>query len=262
VSADAKRRLRTALLAAACLAAAQPATAERLIASLTNHRVLITSNFAGEQLVLFGAVERDAASATRGGPYDIVATITGPRESLRVRRKSRVLGIWVNTASRTFVDPPSYLAVLSSRPLDAITTADTQRRLQLGITNFQLPEFVNNDIGAVSEDPFRVALTRLMQGRDLYSEEPNAVTFLTPTLFRAAVPLPAQAPIGDYDVDVKLFADGAMVARSASAFEIVKVGFEQLVVDAAREHALLYGLATALMALVTGWFASVVFRRD
>jgi len=25
---------------------------------------------------------------------------------------------------------------------------------------------------------------------------------------------------------------------------------------------LLYGIATAMMALLTGWFASVVFRRD
>ena len=30
----------------------------------------------------------------------------------------------------------------------------------------------------------------------------------------------------------------------------------------AREHGFLYGLATALLAVLTGWFASVVFRRD
>jgi hypothetical protein len=33
-------------------------------------------------------------------------------------------------------------------------------------------------------------------------------------------------------------------------------------VDAALEHGLLYGLATAMMALLTGWIASVAFRRD
>jgi uncharacterized protein (TIGR02186 family) len=53
-----------------------------------------------------------------------------------------------------------------------------------------------------------------------------------------------------------------MIGRTDQAFEIVKVGFEQFVVDAAREHGLLYGLATALMAILTGWIASVVFRRD
>jgi uncharacterized protein (TIGR02186 family) len=257
------KRRSTAVLALACLVCtANAATAERLVASLTNHRVMITSSYTGEALVLFGSVERDAASVARHGPYDIVATITGPRQTLRTRRKSRVLGIWVNTAVRTFVDPPSYLAVLASHPLDAITSADSQRRLQLGIANTPLPELINNDIGEVSNDPFRAALVRLMSERDLYTEQPNAVTFLTPTLFRATIPLPAQVPIGEYDVNVKLFADGNIIARTNSAFEIVKVGFEQFVVEAAREHSLLYGLATALMVIATGWIASVAFRRE
>jgi uncharacterized protein (TIGR02186 family) len=251
-----------AALAVATLLAegSEGAAAERLVASLTHHRVMITSNYTGGELVLFGSIERDAASPTR--PYDIVATITGPRESLRTRRKQRVLGIWVNTAARTFIDPPYYLAVLASRPLDVITNAENQRRLRLGIANTPFPELIHNDIGEVSNDPFRAALLRLMRDRGLYSEEPNAVTFLTPTLFRAAISLPAQVPVGSYNVDVKLFADGNLITHTDSAFEIVKVGFEQFVVNAARDHGLAYGVATAMMALVTGWIASVAFRRD
>jgi uncharacterized protein (TIGR02186 family) len=257
------RRIATAAVAVATfLAGAAPAAAERLIASLTNHHVMITSNYTGVELVLFGSIEREAAGAARSGSYDIVATVIGPREPLRTRRKQRVLGIWVNTASRTFVDPPSYLAVLANRPLEAITNAENRRKLQLGIADTPLPELINNDIGEVSNDPFRAALVRLMRERGLYSEEANAVTFLTPTLFRASIALPAQVPVGNYAVDVKLFAGGNLIAHTDSAFEIVKVGFEQFVVDAARDHGLLYGLATALMALLTGWVASVAFRRD
>jgi uncharacterized protein (TIGR02186 family) len=101
-----------------------------------------------------------------------------------------------------------------------------------------------------------------MGERGLFSEEANAVTFLTPTLFRASIKLPAQVPVGDYTVDVKLFADGNLIGHTALLFEIVKVGFEQFVVEAARDHGLLYGFATACMALLTGWIASVAFRRD
>jgi hypothetical protein len=53
-----------------------------------------------------------------------------------------------------------------------------------------------------------------------------------------------------------------MIARTTSAFEIVKIGFERFVASAAREHGLAYGVVTAMMALMTGWFASVMFRRD
>ena len=67
---------------------------------------------------------------------------------------------------------------------------------------------------------------------------------------------------GTYDVDVKLFADGAMIARTTSALEVIKAGFEQYVAEAAVNHGLLYGLVTMLMAMMTGWIASVMFRRD
>ncbi|MGA8158006.1 MAG: TIGR02186 family protein, partial [Rhodoplanes sp.] len=96
----------------------------------------------------------------------------------------------------------------------------------------------------------------------LYLESPKAVTFLAPTLFRASVPLPADASIGSYSVDVMLFADGALITRTTSAFAILKVGFERFVVTAAREYGLFYGIVTVMMALATGWFASIVFRRD
>jgi len=57
-------------------------------------------------------------------------------------------------------------------------------------------------------------------------------------------------------------ADGVVISHTTSALEVIKAGFEQYVADAARDYGLLYGLATALMALLTGWLASAVFRRD
>jgi hypothetical protein len=52
-------RLATALLA--FLLAAAPAQAEKLVVSVSSHRVLITSNFSGDELTLFGTIEPDAS---------------------------------------------------------------------------------------------------------------------------------------------------------------------------------------------------------
>ena len=100
------------------------------------------------------------------------------------------------------------------------------------------------------------------RGNQLDVQTTNGVTLLTPTVFRTDMALPAETSIGNYDVDVRVFADRQVVARTGSAFEIIKVGFEQFVANAAREYGFIYGLAAAMMAIVTGWFASVVFRRD
>ena len=257
------RRIACALGAVLLACGAKPAAAERLVVSLSNPSVAITSNFVGENLVLFGTIEPDAAISTLHPPYNLVATVTGPRQTLRTRRKQRVLGIWVNVDSREFVRVPSYLAILSNRPVADIANQDTLRRLQVGLDNFLLPQRVGPDIAdTVRDDPFRVAFVRLENQQGLYSEIPTAVTFLTPTVFRTAIPMPAAVPVGNYAIDVKLFAGGQLVARTNTALEVVKTGFEQYVADAARDHGLLYGLATMLMALLTGWIASVVFKRD
>jgi uncharacterized protein (TIGR02186 family) len=258
------RRGRLALAIAALAVAATPAAAaERLISSLSSHVVKITPSFTGTELVLFGIVERDIETPARHGGYDIVATVSGPRETLLVRRKERVVGIWVNTDSRTFVQVPSFLATLSNRPVEAIVPLDLARRLQLGLRRTLLPQQIGPDTAdVVRDDPFRGAFLRLMDQRKLYVEEKDAVTFLTPILYSATIPVPAGAPTGTYNIELKLFADGALIASGNEAFDITKYGFEQFVADAAVNHGLLYGLACAAMALLTGWLASVMFRRD
>ena len=250
------------LSAAILFANVQPVLSERLVLSLSNERVQIASNFVGENLVLFGVVEPDPGKTLRDG-YDLVVTVAGPREIMRTRRKQRVLGIWVNVGSREFVRVPSYLAVLSSRPVAQIANADTLRRLQLGLDNFLLTQRIGSDLGdTVREDPFRAAFVRLQSEHGLYRQAGDAVKFLTPSVFRVVIPLPANVPTGSFSVDVELFAGGAMIAQSTAALEVIKTGVEQYVADAAGNNGLLYGLLTTLMALLTGWIASVVFRRD
>jgi uncharacterized protein (TIGR02186 family) len=244
--------------------------------------VAVTSNFTGADLVLFGTIEPDKGKTTRTSGYDLVVTATGPRQTYRTRRKSRIAGIWVNADSRQFVNVPSYLAVLSNRPVKNIAKPEVLRRLQIGLDNFILTQRIGPDFAdTVASDPFRVAFVQSKSDRGLYRQSATAVTFLTPTVFRATISLPADVRTGTYDVDVKLFADGAMIAQTKSALvdvklfadgamiaqtksalEVIKAGFEQYVAEAAADQGLLYGIVTVLMALSIGWLASIIFRKD
>jgi uncharacterized protein (TIGR02186 family) len=243
--------------------AIRSAQAERLIVSVSNQRVTVTPNYSGEELVLFGSVEKDDATPADRTSYDLVVTVSGPRADMVTFRKERKFGIWVNTDYRQFLQVPTYLAIFANRPIDAIAPPDVQRRQQLGLNNVLLTQRVGPDYAdVVSDDPFRSAFVRLRSQHGLYRERASEVTFLTPTLFRTGIPLPAEVPIGNYDVDIKLFAHGALVTKANTSFEIVKVGFEQFVATTARQNAFTYGLVTAFMALMSGWMASVVFRKD
>jgi len=257
------RTIVAALLVAAVLPLATPAAAEKLIVSVSNARVTVTPNYAGGELVLFGAIEKDHSAFTDQSKYDLVITVIGPRADMVTRRKEHKFAIWINTDSREFLMVPSYLAVFANRPIDAIAPSEVRRRQQLGLNHVLLTQRIGTDYAdVVADDQFRKAFLRLREERGLYREDAAAVKFLTPTLFRTGIPLPAEVPIGGYEVSIKLFGDGQLLTETETSFEIAKVGFEQFVATAARQHGIIYGLLTALMALTTGWIASIVFRRD
>jgi len=125
--------------------AVSPAQAERLIVSVSNHRVTVTPNYSGEELVLFGSVEKDPNTPANRNNYDLVVTVAGPRADMVTRRKERKFGIWINTDSRQFLRVPTYLAIFSNRPLDAIASPEVQRRQQLGLNNVLLTQRVGGD---------------------------------------------------------------------------------------------------------------------
>ena len=54
-----------------------------------------------------------------------------------------------------------------------------------------MTEPVEFDSVSPPDEPFRQAFVRLKMEQQLYVERTNAITFITPSLFRASVPLPA-----------------------------------------------------------------------
>lgn len=243
------------------LSTMMPASAETLTVSLSSHRIVIRSNFSGADVVLFGAIGRDAATISRAGAYDIVVTVRGPRRDIVVREKERIAGFWVNWGALSFPQAPEYLAIASSRPLPDIATQQVRRQLRLGMEE-NLPLPVTRRMGPDDAERNRAALIRLKQIERRYIASPNGVTFLNESLFRANVPLPANVPIGVFEAEIKLFSGGALLSSQTTALEVVKAGFEAEIADVARERPWAYGLVSAFLAIACGWLASVAFRRD
>lgn len=256
------RLLRVVAVTAACGATSAPALAERLVTTISTSRVLIGSTYTGAELVLFGAIERDGRTVSRSGTYDIAISVQGPRQPVVVREKDRVGFIWVNQDQRKYPDVPGYYALITSRPIEEITSDVLQARFRLGMQQVVPVTGGRGAQDSAHDEAFRSALLRLRVSAGLFSEVPRGVSFLSTNLFRTAITLPATAPLGPYEVTVHLFADGTPLASETTPFELQKVGFEATVAGAAHNRPLLYGLSAAALALACGWLASVAFRRD
>ncbi len=252
-------QLSSLLGALALVLAAQVAQAQSLVATLSTDRVPILSNFTGARIAVFGVIEPGAAARPRNG-WDVVVSVRGPRGAVTVRKKESLGPMWLNLDARSYIAIPSFISVLSNRPLEQIAQAEVREDLRVGVDPLIPPQTA---LRAGANDPrFREALQRIRARQGLFSQNSEQVRFISASVFQAQIDLPGVAPLGAYDVDVSLFADGALVTRTQLGFTVTKTAAEQWVAQAAREHALAYGLTTALIALLIGWLASLVFRRD
>ncbi|WP_306120020.1 MULTISPECIES: TIGR02186 family protein [unclassified Roseitalea] len=247
--------------AARANAAAQARTPERIDIGLSKEVVEITSDFAGEALIIFGAIDNADTRVQRQGHYDIFVVLEGPRADLVTRRKARVFGIWMNVESQTFETAPQSYLIASTRFARDIAAGETLSRLALNVDDVRLrPSAAEPHVHDV--DMFVSALRRLKRRAGLYQEFPGGVQFISQSLFRAELRLPANVPLGTHRAQAYLFRNGVLVAQTGAPVRIAKAGFEFAVSDFARNQPLYYGLAAVLLALIVGWLGRILFRRD
>ncbi|HEX2147577.1 MAG TPA: TIGR02186 family protein, partial [Pseudorhizobium sp.] len=113
------------LLALAAPAAAQvpfgeaSTVEEGLEIGTSTSEIAIASDFRGADLTVFGALTNADELFLAIGQYDVIVTLEGPRNYATVRKKERVLGIWMNTESMTFEQVPESYSLASTREIDA-----------------------------------------------------------------------------------------------------------------------------------------------
>ena len=92
----------------------------------TNERdVEIQPGISGTKIVLFGAIP--------SGKRDIIIEVVGPPKNQAMQEKRRYFGFWLGRGKSYYKNVPSYYNLLSSKPLDEITT---QEGLNLFSINF------------------------------------------------------------------------------------------------------------------------------
>lgn len=241
----------------------------RVAAALTEARVQVDSNFRGASIVLYGAVFNPSPE-----PADVVVVVRGPDAPVRLVRKTRNMGVWLNSRPVLFEGAPGFYMTASTRPLSDITDFGQLRRLGVGVdhlridapeesrtvTRYGVRDVVISRLGDDYLD-WRRAVIRLKEAAALYDTDPDGVSFVDRGLFRAEVRLPVVAPTGRYHAEVWLFQDGAPVSVSNLTLTVEKVGLERDIYEFAHRRPWTYGLLCVLLAAFTGWAASRIFRR-
>lgn len=248
--------IRAALLAF-FLPTAALATGEEIVSGLSQNRVAITANFDGSEILIYGAVKRDAP-APKDNPMGVIVTVEGPSTPVVIRRKERVAGIWVNTSAVTVGSAPAFYAVASSGPLDKILSGTDNLRYRITL------DLVIRAIGITEEaseaETFVEALQRIRSADETYREMQGRVQLVDETLFRTDIALPANLTEGDYKVRMFITRGGRVIDTKERVIGVRKAGLERDLYVMAHERPFLYGLISLALAAVAGWAASAAFR--
>jgi uncharacterized protein (TIGR02186 family) len=248
------RALALALLIALPAAAQQ----EQIVAGMSQNRVSITADFDGSEILIYGAVKRDAPAPEGVGPLEVIVTVEGPSTPVTVRRKARVAGIWVNNASVNVDSAPSFYAVATTGPLNHILS-DTDN-LRYGITIERVIRAVGITEEADEAGEFLLGLLRVRTNEGRYRVLQGKVELTEETLFRTDVILPSNLTEGEYKVRLFLLRDKRVIASQERVIGVRKEGLERWIFNLAQEQPLIYGLISLLLAAVAGWGASAAFR--
>jgi len=244
-------------LALVCLVMATVASAENVVLGLSQRSVSITTNFDGSEILIFGAVKREAA-LPEGDPIQVVIAVSGPNQPLTVRRKDKRFGIWINTAEVEVDSAPAFYAIATSAPFaEALTdTQDLRHRVSIprAIRSVGASKDVENAVD------FTKAVIRIRKENGLYQLRENSIEVTEQTLFKTSISMPANLTEGDYQTRIFLTRSGEVVSEYNTVIEVKKVGLERFLFNLSRQQPLIYGLLSLAIAIFAGWGASAVFR--
>ena len=231
--------------------------AEEVVLGLSQNRIAITADFDGSEILIFGAIKRDAPAPT-GDPLGIVVAIEGPSLPLTVRRKEKKWGIWVNTDALEIDAAPAFYAVASSAPFETVMSQTEDLRYHVSI-----PQAIRS-VGApphiTDVDAFTEAVIRIRRENGLYQVLENGVDLAQDTLFQTSIALPSNLTEGAYKTRIFLTRKGKVISSFATSIDVQKVGLERFLFNLSRQRPLIYGLMSLAIAIAAGWGASAFFQ--
>ena len=242
------------LFAPLLMAQAEPV----LVPDVSQRDIEIRYSFTGAELLLFGAILYPRGRVPEK-PAEIAVVLRGPSQSIVVREKQKVAGIWINAESARFRTAPGFYAVASSRPLPQMVDERTAAIFELGLGNLLLSPA---NVGSPDQARrFEDGLIDLRRRAGLFAQGGGEVEITDGVLYRARLGIPARAPVGRYTAETFLIVDGRVVAGASRDVTVRKAGFEGFVAQQAEESPIFYGLAATALSLLLGWGAGALFRR-
>ena len=219
-----------------------------IIADISDNKINIDVGFKGAKLLFFGVIDEEG---------DVVVSVTGPRKTVKVRKKEKKMGIWLNSDTEVFFDVPSYYYVASTRPLKELKAENVLQINQVGIENIRFA-------GAEEQEERSIwvnGIIKSMIKAGRYNPKQGQIQISDKRLFKTELNFSAELVDGQYLVDTLLLKKGDVIAARRSFINVSKSGYGEKIYKTANNNSLFYGLNAVLFAIIFGFIVHAITRR-
>lgn len=228
-------------------------SASELHLDLAEDHIDISTGFAGGYLYVYGL---------KKGPGRVAVILRGPVGRAVVRRKHKVIGLWLGKESTTFTNVPLYYDYALDAPESEIAPLSLRKELGIGLDAMEFRADGPADGEGEQTVRFREALINLRQQQDLFPLIPENISHIDDGFFKVSFDIPAGIPTGLYTVEGYVLDGTRVAAEDEIGLRIAQVGASARIFNFAHNQALAYGLFAVVLAALAGWLSNEFVRRD
>ncbi len=225
--------------------------AEEVYFDLSQDNIEIKTDFNGKEIIIFGLLKDN---------HETLLTIKGPPSKMKIQKKDRYLGVWINNKQIIYSNIPTLFFLSSSSEVGKILPSSTLINENLSFEKIlKNKTFNQNFIFENNQDLWSKNFVRIKKKQLLYKE--FEMKIFKNKLFQTSVFFPPNTVPGTYNVDIYYIKNNTIINKDQKKIIVKKTGIGSKIYKFAKDNAATYGVFVIIFSILSGLIAATLFRR-
>ncbi len=225
--------------------------AEEVYFDLSENNIEIKTDFNGKEIIIFGLLQDN---------HETLLTVKGPPSKMKIQKKERYFGIWINDKQITYSKIPTLFFLSSSSKIDEILPKSIQINDDLNFDKIlNNKTFDQNFIFENDQSTWNENFVRIKKKQLFYKE--FEMKIFKDKLFQTSVFFPPNTIPGIYNVNIYYIKHKTIMHKDKKIIVVKKTGVGSDIYEFAKTNAATYGVFVILFSILSGLIAATLFRR-
>ena len=219
---------------------------------MSENNIEIKTDFNGREIIIFGLLKDN---------HDTLLTIKGPPSKMKIQKKDRYFGIWINNKQITYSKIPTLFFTSSTSNISEILPSSTLINEDLSFEKIlKNKTFDQNFIFKNDQNIWNENFVRIKKEQLFYQD--FEMRIFKDKLFQTSVFFPPNTIPGSYNVDIYYIKNKNIINKDQKKIIVKKTGIGNKIYNFANNNAATYGFFVIIFAILSGFIAATLFRRS